>query len=85
MIIPIDNIRTAKALKEKDLRKARLKYRHIAMFELDNPAYSDREKITGIVDIANMATHNSVPKDSMIAIIRYMLDFIVADDWRDRK
>lgn len=62
----------------------RLKLRHIAMFELDNLAYSDREKVAGIIDIANMVTHNSVPKDSLVKMVRYLLDFVVDGEWRDR-
>lgn len=84
MIISIDDVINKKKAHETALRRERLKLRHIAIYELDNPAYSDREKITGIVDVANMTTYNSVPKDTLVRMVRYLLDFIVDGDWRDR-
>lgn len=44
MIISIDDVIGKKKSHETALRRERLKLRHIAIYELDNPDYSDREK-----------------------------------------
>ena len=85
MIISIDDVIGKKKAHETALRRERLKLRHIAIYELDNPDYSDREKVTGIVSIANMTTYNSVSKECMIKMVRYLLDFIVDGEGRDKK
>ncbi len=45
-----------------------------AIFQnIDSPDYSDEEKGLAVLKIVNMETHNSIRKDDMLKVIRWLL------------
>jgi hypothetical protein len=52
-----------------------------AIFEdINRPDFSDIEKGTAIKIVLDMETHNSVTKDSMLQVIRYLWDMCFTED-----
>ena len=46
-----------------------------AIFQnIDSPDYSDEEKGLAVLKIVNMETHNSIRKDDMLKVIRWLLE-----------
>lgn len=43
-------------------------------FHIDSDQYTDEEKGTAIMKVAQMPTHNGVTKDSMLLVIWYLLN-----------
>lgn len=49
--------------------------RAIAIFEdINNDAYSDEEKALAVYNVSKMPTHNSVKKDSMLSVVKWLWD-----------
>ncbi len=49
--------------------------RAMAIFEnINNDTYSDEEKALAIYKVTKMPTHNSVKKDSMLSVIKWLWD-----------
>lgn len=54
--------------------------------DINNPGFSDEEKAMAIYTVMNMATHNSVSKDKMLSVIKWLWNtaFEIEEGQHDR-
>lgn len=44
--------------------------------DINNPGFSDLEKGRAVQIVTDAATHNSITKDDMLRVIRWLWDFV---------
>lgn len=51
--------------------------------DIDSEEYTDEQKGAAILCVLRMETHNSVKKDALLKVIRYLLNlaFYVPEEW----
>ena len=55
-----------------------------AIFEnIDSPDFTDLEKGEAIYEVLKMPTHNSITKDKMLSVIKWLFDKVF--EWEETK
>ena len=53
-----------------------------AIFDnIDNPNFSDLEKGEAVYEVLKMPTHNSITKDKMLSVIKWLFDKVF--EWEE--
>lgn len=60
---------------EKEAKRAASRaMKHAIFCDIENDKYTDEEKALAIYEIMNWATHNSVTKDKMLDVIKWLFN-----------